>query len=83
MEKENFHFLKEIDNWDENPDKDIIPISLKDDHILIKVDDNLIRVGLIEGQSGVKMTVTNRYIDEDNRKRLPMTDIIEFLREKN
>ncbi len=83
MEKENFHFLKEIDNWDENPDKDILPIELTANHILVKVDDNLIRVGLVDGQTGEKMTVTNRYTDEDNRKRLPLTDIIQFLREKN
>jgi hypothetical protein len=82
MERENFHFLKQINNWDENPDKDIIPISLFDDGIVVKVDDTLIKIGLIDTGQGEVMWITNRYPDEKKSKRLPLTEIIRFLQEK-
>jgi hypothetical protein len=83
MERENFEFLKQINNWDENPNKEIIPIALKDDHLIIKVDNNLLRIGIIDVTTGSEMRITNKYHDDGDSKRLPLTNIIGFLKEKN
>jgi len=83
MERENFHFLKQIDNWKENPDKDIIPISISDEDLIVKVDDTVLRISLVDLGKGDVLWVTNRYKDEKNLKRMPLTDVIGFLKEKN
>lgn len=82
LEKENFNFVRNIGNFDENPELEIIPISISDDYLKVKVGDNILNIGLIDTKDGEKLWILNRYIDDKDEKRVPMTTIIEFLKEK-
>jgi len=77
LKRENFQFLKKIKNWDESPDDDIIPISISDDFLKIKVRDYVMDIGLSE--SG-ELSIFTKYKDEDDLKRIPTTEIINILK---
>lgn len=80
IEKENFNFVRRIENFNENPDTEIIPVKISDSNLTIKVGDKILVIGLIETHKGEKLWITNRYIDENEMKRMPMTTIIEILK---
>jgi hypothetical protein len=79
LKRENFEFIKKIENWDESPDDDIIPISITDDFLKVKVRDNLMDIGLSDDG---KLTLFTKYKDESDSKRIPTTEIINILKQK-
>lgn len=75
LEKENFNFLKKISNYEDNPDLEIIPIDITKNSIKIKVDNNVMDIGIIDD----KLRIVAKYIDEKDLKRMPTTEIISIL----
>lgn len=80
LKKENFEFLRKIDNWDENPNSEIIPISLSNNYLKIKVGDYLMDVGLLDNN---KFHIFTRYKDDKNSYRMPTTEIISIITKKD
>lgn len=76
LKKENFNFLKNISNYQEDADLEIIPIELSNDFLKIKVGDYLMDIGMDDDNT---LKVFTRYIDTKNLKRLPMTEIISVI----
>lgn len=76
LKKENFNFLKEMPNYQEDADIEIIPISIDDNFLKIKVNNILMDVGIDDDN---KFMVFTRYVDEKNLQRLPMTEIISVM----
>ena len=70
LEKENFNFVRNIGNFDDNPELEIIPISISDDYLKVKVGDNILNIGLIDTKDGEKLWISNRYIDDKDEKRV-------------
>ncbi len=75
--KENFNFLKKIDNYQTDPDFDIIPISISDTYIKIYSDGIIMDIGILEDQN--KLWVMATYKSEKDPVRLPMTEILKIL----
>ena len=80
LKKENFEFLKKIENYEENPDLEIIPISLTDTQLKIKVGDNLMDVGLTEEDN--KFFIFTRYKEEKESPRMPTTELLSIITKK-
>lgn len=78
LKRENFEFIKKIENWDESSDVDIIPISITDGFLKVKVRDYLMDIGL----SDDKLTIFTKYKDDSDSKRIPTTEIINILKQK-
>ncbi len=76
LKKENFEFLKKIENYGENPDIDIIPISLNSNFLKIKVGDYLLDVGITDDG---KFRIFTKYKDINNVGRMPTTELISIL----
>lgn len=79
LKKENFEFLRKIDNWDENPDLEIIPISLSESYLKIKVGDLLMDIGLTEDN---KFQIFTRYKDDKNLSRMSTTELLKIITKK-
>jgi hypothetical protein len=75
--KENFNFLKRIDNFKGNPDLDIIPISISDNYIKISSGDTTMDIGILDEPQ--KFWVMASYKSESEPKRLPQTEILRIL----
>jgi hypothetical protein len=80
LKKENFEFLKKIENWEDNPDIEIIPISLRDDYFKIKVGDYLMDIGLTDD---LKLRIFTRYKDELDVPRMSTTELLTILTKKD
>ena len=76
LKKENFLFLKSIDNWDEDTQLDIIPIELNETTFKVKVGDKILGIGLIEN----KLRVVYRFDEEKEETRIPTTELIKILK---
>jgi hypothetical protein len=79
--KENFNFIKKIENFRGNPDIDIIPISISDDYIKVSSGDVIMDIGVLD--EPLKFWIMTSYKSEENIKRLPMTEIIRIFNLKN
>ena len=76
MEKENFNFVRHIDNYDGDSELEIIPVSINDTYLKIVVGDTILSIGLIED----KLKVVTNYEDKEGVERMPLTEIINFLK---
>lgn len=76
LKKENFLFLKSIENWNEDTQLDIIPIELNETTFKVKVGDKILGIGLIED----KLRVVYRFDDEKEESRIPTTELIKILK---
>jgi len=76
LKKENFLFLKSIENWNEDTQLDIIPIELNETTFKVKVGDKILGIGLIED----KLRVVYRFDDEKEETRIPTTELIKILK---
>lgn len=78
---DNWNFLKKIDNFDLNPQAEIIPISISDDKMKIKCDGYYMDISLMENE---KFWIVTKYpIDkEEDLPRLPETEISKILNKK-
>jgi hypothetical protein len=80
LKKENFEFLRKIQGWNENPDLDIIPISISESYLKVKVGDYLMDVGLTEDN---QFMIFTRYKDEKNVSRMPTTELLSIITKKD
>lgn len=71
--KENFNFLKKIDNFKEDPNEEIIPISISDTNFEILHGEIVMGIGILDD---VKLWVMYSFKSEGNKKRLPLSEII-------
>jgi hypothetical protein len=76
LKKENFLFLKSIENWNEDTQLDIIPIELNETTFKVKVGDKILGIGLIED----KLRVVYRFDEEKEETRIPTTELIKILK---
>jgi hypothetical protein len=75
--KENFNFVKNISNFDLNPDSDIIPISISDTHLKVLCGEWIMDIGLMEKDS--KLFIFTKYKKTSDILRLPLTEIFRIL----
>lgn len=75
--KENFNFLKRIENFKGNPDLDIIPISISDNYLKISSGDVIMDIGILDDPQ--KFWVMASYKSESDPKRLPQTEVLRIL----
>lgn len=80
LKKENFEFLRKIDNWNENPDLDIIPISISESYLKIKVGDYLMDIGLTEDN---QFHVFTHYKDDKNLPRMSTSELLKIITKKD
>jgi hypothetical protein len=80
LKKENFEFLRKIDNWDENPDLEIIPVSLSDSFLKVKVGDYLMDIGITDDSN---FQVFTKYKDEKNLRRMPTSELLSIITKKD
>lgn len=79
LKKENFEFLRKIENWNENPDTEIVPISIDKSYLKIKVGDYLMDIGLTEDN---KLLIFTKYKDEKNSPRMSTTELLSIITKK-
>lgn len=75
--KENFNFLKKIENFRGNPDLDIIPISISDNYLKISSGNVIMDIGVLDEPQ--QFWVMASYMAEGEPKRLPQTEILRIL----
>lgn len=80
LKKENFEFLRKIQGWNENPDLEIIPISISESYLKVKVGEFLMDIGLSEDN---KFQIFTRYKDEKNSDRMPTTELLSIITKKD
>jgi hypothetical protein len=80
LKKENFEFLRKIDNWNENPDLEIIPISISETYLKVKVGDNIMDIGLTEDN---RFHIFTHYKDEKNSSRMSTTELLKIITKKD
>lgn len=80
LKKENFEFLRKIVNWDENPDEEIIPISISDSFLKVKVGDYLMDIGLTDDN---RFQVFTKYKDEKNLTRMSTSELLSIITKKD
>ena len=74
--KENFNFLKKIENYKANPEMDIIPIDINDNFIKVYSDNLIMDIGYLEDIN--KFWVMASYKSDKEPKRLPITEILKI-----
>jgi hypothetical protein len=76
--KENFNFVKDISNFEESRDFDVIPISISDEHLKVLSGDVIMDVGYLESEN--KLFIFTKYKKSSEVSRLPMTEILRILK---
>jgi hypothetical protein len=79
--KENFNFVKDISNFEESRDFDVIPISISDEHLKVLSGDVIMDVGYLESEN--KLFIFTKYKKSSEVSRLPMTEILRILKINN
>lgn len=75
--KENFNFIKKIENFKIDPEEDIIPISISENYLKIYSGGMIMDIGILEDQN--QLWVMASYKAEKDPVRLPTTEIIRIL----
>lgn len=75
LKRENFQFLRNIENWDEDPNLEIIPIELKENIFKILVGENTIGIGIVDGSLRVVWKQKS-----ENESRIPTTELIKIFK---
>jgi len=76
--KENFNFVKNISNFDEDPESEIIPVSITESHLKVLVGDKIMDIGLLDGDN--KLFIFTKYKKSSDVSRLPLTEIFKILK---
>jgi hypothetical protein len=79
--KENFNFVKDISNFEESRDSEIIPISISDEHLKVLCGDVIMDIGYLESEN--KLFIFTKYKKSSEVSRLPMTEILRILKINN
>jgi hypothetical protein len=75
LKRENFQFLRNIENWDDDPNLEIIPIELKENIFKILVGENTIGIGIVDGSLRVVWKQKS-----ENESRIPTTELIKIFK---
>ena len=75
--KENFNFVKEISNFEESKDLDIIPISISDKYLKILCGDIIMDIGYSDSKN---LFIFTKYKKSSDVSRLPQTEIYKILK---
>jgi hypothetical protein len=78
IKRPNFNFVKKIQNFDENEELEIIPISLNDKYLKVACGDFIMDIGLLEVEN--KLFIFTKYKKSQEVTRLPITEIINILK---
>ncbi len=73
---ENWNFLKNISNFDLNPEKEIIPISISDNNLEVKCDGYIMNISILDDEN---FSIVSQFKDEKESPRLPETEISKIL----
>lgn len=76
LRKENFEFIKKIGNYSESSDLEIVPISIDENNLKIKVGDQVMNIGLVDD----RFWIVSQYRDDEDLQRLPTTDILKVIK---
>lgn len=76
-EGETWNFVKRIDNFDLNPKLEVIPISISDNMIKVKIDGYYLDIGWLDDAQ--KFWVMTKYAIEEDLPRLPETEISKII----
>lgn len=76
LRKENFNFIRKIGNYSMDIDLDIIPISLDEKSLKVKVGNELMCIGLVDD----RLWIVAQFKDGENLPRLPITDLLRSLK---
>lgn len=81
IESENFNFIKKCQNYDLDPTLEIIPISISDDFLKVKVGEFVMDIGLYDNN---KFRVFTKYKDSKDleKRRIPTSELLEYLNKK-
>jgi len=74
--RENWNFIRNIGNFDLNPESEIIPVSLTDDKLKIKCDGHYLDVSILDDE---RFWIFTRYPIEQDLPRLPTTEFSKIL----
>jgi len=77
-EDRNWDFLKNVGNFHEDKNLEIIPIDLKDNFIVVKVGDYYLNIGYLEDNE--KMWVLAKYKLDIDLPRIPLPKLIQLLK---
>jgi hypothetical protein len=78
--KDNWNFIKSIENYNSDLKADIIPLKISDTSIKVKVDGDFMDV--IYLQDGEKFWIGTKYCADKDLPRLPETEIAKILKNK-
>ena len=76
--KENFNFVREISNFEEPKDLEIIPISISDKYLRILCGDMIMDIGYLDQEN--KLFIFTKYKKSSDVSRLPLTEIYKILK---
>jgi hypothetical protein len=76
--KENFNFIRQISNFDEDKEREIIPISITESHLKILVGETIMDIGILDGEN--KLFIFTKYKKTSEVNRLPLTEIYKILK---
>jgi hypothetical protein len=76
--KENFNFVRNISNFDEDTELEIIPISISESHLKVLVGNKIMDIGLLDGEN--KLFIFTKYKKSSDVSRLPLTEIFKILK---
>lgn len=76
--KENFNFVRQISNFDEDKEREIIPISITESHLKVLVGETIMDIGLLDGEN--KLFIFTKYKKSSDMIRLPLTEIYRILK---
>ena len=80
LKKENFEFLKKIENYSYDKDIDIVPVSISETSLKIKVADYLLDIGLMDDPK--QLYIFAKYKDDKDTPRMSTTELLKFLKNK-
>ena len=70
--------MKNISNFDEDPESEIIPVSITESHLKVLVGDKIMDIGLLDGDN--KLFIFTKYKKSSDVSRLPLTEIFKILK---
>ena len=76
--KENFNFVRDISNFEEPKDLDIIPISISENYLRVLCGDIIMDIGYSDSKN--QLFIFTKYKKSSDLSRLPLTEIYKILK---
>lgn len=77
---DNWNFVKKIENFQLDPNSEIIPVEITDNFLKVKCDGHYMDIGYLE--DGEKFWIMTRYPIEEDLPRMSETEIAKILNKK-